>query len=87
MLELCCSLCSAVFLTLGGEVLLQNSSKKRTIDAEDFFLGPLETIRKEDEILSKVVLPIPRRLAAPIKNGDWLKTFTRRRGCSVRHTG
>ena len=63
----------AVFLTLGGEVLLQNSSKKRTIDAEDFFLGPLETIRKEDEILSKVVLPIPKKTGSAYQKWGLVK--------------
>lgn len=63
----------AVFLTLGGEVWLQNSSKKRTIDAEDFFLGPLETIRKEDEILSKVVLPIPKKTGSAYQKWGLVK--------------
>ena len=63
----------AVFLTLSGEVLLQNSSKKRTIDAEDFFLGPLETIRKEDEILSKVVLPIPKKTGSAYQKWGLVK--------------
>ena len=46
----------AVFLTLNGQVLLQSESNHRTIDAGDFFIGPLETIRKDEEILTKITL-------------------------------
>jgi len=63
----------AVFLTLGGEVVLQDTSTKRTIDAENFFLGPLETIRKEDEILSRVVLPIPKKTGSAYQKWGLVK--------------
>ena len=57
-----------VFLTLGGEVFLQDASNKRTIDAKNFFLGPLETIRKDDELLSKISLPILKKTGSAYEN-------------------
>jgi len=51
---------------LGASVeLLDTKGEKRTLPAEGFLRGPLETARKEDEILLAVVLP-----AAPNKLGS-----------------
>ena len=47
-----------VLLALGGEVVLRNASKRRTLAAIDFFQGMLMTARAPDELLEAVRFPI-----------------------------
>lgn len=47
-------------IAIGASVeLLDTTSKKRTLRVEEFLRGPLETARKEDEILVAIALPPP----------------------------
>lgn len=45
------------FLALKGKVKLRNYSSQRIINAEDFFLGPLLTSKKDNEIVASVIFP------------------------------
>ena len=45
------------FLALKGKVKLKSYTSKRIVDAEDFFLGPLLTSRKDNEIVQSVIIP------------------------------
>jgi len=47
-----------VLLALGGEVVLRNASKRRTLPAADFFQGMLMTARAPDELLEEVRFPL-----------------------------
>jgi carbon-monoxide dehydrogenase medium subunit len=49
---------TAVFALLGGSVLLAGSSGERLVSAEDFFLGPLESDVRPDELATQVRLPV-----------------------------
>jgi 2-furoyl-CoA dehydrogenase FAD binding subunit len=44
-------------VTLGGSVLLASRKKTRKVAAKDFFLGPLTTDRRPDELLLQVEWP------------------------------
>lgn len=49
-----------VVLALGGTLnLLAADGRKRSLGADDFLLGPLETARRDDEILLSVSWPTP----------------------------
>ncbi|MBP2308420.1 carbon monoxide dehydrogenase [Azospirillum melinis] len=45
----------------GGEVVLRNAKRRRTVAAADFFLGPLTTVKAADEIVECVRFPLARR--------------------------
>jgi len=62
-----------VFLALNGKANLQTSSITRQIKAEDFFLGPLETVREEDELLTKITFPTPKRTASAYQKWGLVK--------------
>src|SRR5258707_9970360 len=49
---------TAVLALLGGSVLLAGSSGERLVKAEDFFLGPLESDVRPDELATQVRLPV-----------------------------
>jgi carbon-monoxide dehydrogenase medium subunit len=49
---------TAVLALLGGSVLLAGSSGERLVSAEDFFLGPLESDVRPDELATQVRLPV-----------------------------
>lgn len=56
----------AVVLGLGGNLLLKSASgDERVVAADDFFLGPLETARRDNEILLHLDFP-----AAPAGSGS-----------------
>lgn len=60
-----------VVLGLAGEMqLLAADGKTRSVAADDFFLGPLETARRDDEILLAVSWP-----AAPAASGSAYKKW------------
>ncbi|MCW2244180.1 FAD binding domain-containing protein [Azospirillum canadense] len=42
----------------GGEVVLRNARRRRTVKAADFFLGPLTTVKAADEIVESVRFPL-----------------------------
>ncbi|BAI74632.1 carbon-monoxide dehydrogenase medium subunit (plasmid) [Azospirillum sp. B510] len=44
----------------GGEVVLRNAKRRRTVAAADFFLGPLTTVKAADEIVECVRFPLAR---------------------------
>lgn len=49
---------TAVFALLGGSVRLVGSSGERLVNAEDFFLGPLESDVRPDELATQVRMPV-----------------------------
>lgn len=44
----------------GGEVVLRNAKRRRTVAAADFFLGPLTTVKAADEIVESIRFPLAR---------------------------
>jgi carbon-monoxide dehydrogenase medium subunit len=44
-------------VTCGAEITLAGAGGARTIHAGDFFTGPLSTLRRPDEIITKLDLP------------------------------
>jgi carbon-monoxide dehydrogenase medium subunit len=53
----------AVFLALGGEARLVGPKGKRSVSADDFFVGMLQSALGEDEILTELVLPLETKRA------------------------
>ncbi len=52
----------AVMLALGASFTLRAKGRKRTVAATDFFQGAFTTAKREDELLTHIVLPsLPRR--------------------------
>lgn len=49
---------TAVLALLGGSVLLVSTGGERSVKAEDFFLGPLESDVRPDEIATEAVFPV-----------------------------
>jgi len=65
----------AVLSLLAGSVVLASSSGRRTVGADDFFIGPLESAVRPDELAVEAVFPRP-----PARTGTaWLE-ISRRRG-------
>jgi carbon-monoxide dehydrogenase medium subunit len=52
----------ASILALGGELELRGPKGKRTLGAEQFFLGPMTTAIEPSEILTEIRVPISSRL-------------------------
>jgi carbon-monoxide dehydrogenase medium subunit len=51
----------AVMLALGAEFKLRSRSRRRTVPAGEFFLGPFYTAKEPEELLIEIVLPgLPR---------------------------
>ena len=44
----------------GGEVVLRNAKRRRSVPAADFFLGPLTTVKAADEIVESVRFPLAK---------------------------
>lgn len=44
----------------GGEVVLRNAKRRRTVPAADFFLGPLTTVKAADEIVECLRFPLAK---------------------------
>jgi carbon-monoxide dehydrogenase medium subunit len=51
----------AAILALGGELELRGPKGKRTLGAEQFFLGPMTTAIEPNEILTEIRVPISSR--------------------------
>ncbi len=47
----------AVALLLSAQITLQSTDGERTVKAEDYFAGMMETVRGPSEILTKITLP------------------------------
>jgi carbon-monoxide dehydrogenase medium subunit len=67
------NICSAVpcgdfppiLIAFGAEIELRSSKNKRVFPLKDFFIGNRETVRKDNEILTQIIVPIkPDRAAA-----------------------
>ena len=65
----------AVLMLLGGSVDVESSSGRRTIPADDLFLGPLETSLHHDEIAVEAFFP-----ALPADAGVAFDEIARRHG-------
>lgn len=65
----------ALIITCEAEINITGSKKSRTVSAKDFITGPLETVLKEDELITSVKFPRwqPQRRWA-------FKEFAKRRG-------
>lgn len=50
---------STVLLALDAELLLKSSDSERTVPIQDFFTGPGETVRKANELLTEIHIPVP----------------------------
>ncbi|HEX6578525.1 MAG TPA: xanthine dehydrogenase family protein subunit M [Jiangellaceae bacterium] len=50
---------TAVLAMLGGTVTLASRGNERTVDAADFFLGPLESAVRPDEVAVEAFFPAP----------------------------
>ena len=51
----------AVMMALGAEFKLRSRSRRRTVAADEFFLGPFHTAKEPEELLIEIVLPgLPR---------------------------
>jgi carbon-monoxide dehydrogenase medium subunit len=53
----------AVFLALGGEARMLGPKGKRSVGADDFFVGMLQSALREDEILTELVVPLETKRA------------------------
>ncbi len=53
----------AVFLALGGEAHAVGPKGKRSVAADDFFVGMLQSALADDEILTELVLPLETKRA------------------------
>jgi len=61
------NLCSAVpsldsapaLMVLGARLRLVSKQEERVIAIENFFLGPRSTVRRADEILTEIIVPLP----------------------------
>jgi carbon-monoxide dehydrogenase medium subunit len=65
----------AVAIALGAELVLLNARGRRTVNARDFFLGPLTTLLEPDELLAEVRLPV-----TPARTGASVQELTYRHG-------
>jgi carbon-monoxide dehydrogenase medium subunit len=62
-------------LVLNASVRLKSSTSERFVPLADFFLGPAETLKRPDEMLIEVVIPIEEGRSAFLKLGR-RKAFT-----------
>jgi len=65
----------AVALALGARITAASSSGERSIEADDFFLGPFETALRPGELLTEVSFPV-----AAQGSGHGFSEFARRHG-------
>lgn len=48
-----------LLIALGAKMIAEKSSSQREIDAEKFFVDAFETALEPDEVLTKIVVPVP----------------------------
>ena len=65
----------ATMVALGAEVVVFGPNGSRTISIDDFFLGPLATALKANEILTEIRIPVP-----PANSGGAYIKFERKVG-------
>ncbi|MCH8837557.1 MAG: xanthine dehydrogenase family protein subunit M [Candidatus Marinimicrobia bacterium] len=65
----------ATMVALGAEVVVFGPNGSRTIGIDDFFLGPLATALKANEILTEIRIPVP-----PANSGGAYIKFERKVG-------
>ncbi|KHL08255.1 carbon-monoxide dehydrogenase medium subunit [Mumia flava] len=65
----------AVATLLGARLLVASSEGRRTIDAEDLFIGPLESTLRHDELALELQVP-----ALPARSGTAIDEVARRHG-------
>lgn len=66
---------TAVLALLGGSMTLRSSAAERTVAAADFFLGPLESDVRPDELVTSAFFP-----ALPQRTGSAWTEVSRRNG-------
>src|SRR5262245_20354988 len=49
-----------VLVALRGKVILSTRWRRRTVDAEAFFVGPMSTARRDDELIAAASFPCAR---------------------------
>jgi 2-furoyl-CoA dehydrogenase FAD binding subunit len=64
-----------VLVALGGNITLSTRWRRRTVAAEQFFLGPMSTARRDDELVAAVSFPLARP-----GHGYAFREFGRRHG-------
>jgi 2-furoyl-CoA dehydrogenase FAD binding subunit len=64
-----------VLAALGGEVILSSKAGRRSVKAEEFFMGLMSTARNDDELIEAVSFPCRRR-----GEGFAFREFARRHG-------
>ena len=50
---------TAVLLALDAELFLKSSDSERTVHIQDFFTGPGKSVRKANELLIEIRIPVP----------------------------
>jgi len=50
---------TAVLLALDAELFLKSSDSERTVPIQDFFTGPGKSVRKANELLIEIRIPVP----------------------------
>jgi len=56
-------------LVLDASVRLQNGKGKRVVPLSDFFKGPQNTVKRPDEMLTEVIIPVQKGSSAFLKLG------------------
>lgn len=51
---------AVALLALGGSIKLLSVAEERVVDASAFFTGPGRTVRRKDELLQEVIVPIQK---------------------------
>jgi 2-furoyl-CoA dehydrogenase FAD binding subunit len=64
-----------VLVALGGNITLSTRWRRRTVAAEQFFLGPMSTARRDEELIAAVSFPMARP-----GHGYAFREFGRRHG-------
>jgi CO/xanthine dehydrogenase FAD-binding subunit len=65
----------AIVVALGGRLKLRSQSGERVITASDFFVAPLTTALRTDEMLTEIQVPAPAK-----RSGSCFMEVARRRG-------
>jgi CO/xanthine dehydrogenase FAD-binding subunit len=69
-----------ILMVLNASVVLWSPSREREVPLQDFFVGPRQTVRRDDEILTEIRVPYP-----PPRFGAAYSRFALREanGCAV----
>jgi aerobic carbon-monoxide dehydrogenase medium subunit len=70
----------AVLALLGGQVRVASAVGERSIPADEFFLGPLESAVQPGELALEVRFPVLRAAAGTVLAGTGFAEISRRRG-------